>query len=789
MKRQTLTQQRRIEGLLKQQFRGAVGACWVAALSLGLASVASAQEDPPPGAATDPPPGAAEEAAPDEAAAAAAMEGEGEFAADPYEGDANLEIDEGAAEPDLDADERRRSAGEYSGLSGATGLMRVQSASSGHKGTFRFSLLTGFYSGTGFLCPQCPDSNGNGSTRNDSVDRVSANVYLSVTPLAFLEAYLGIYSQSTSDSLGEPQLLQVVGDWNLGAKAFLPSKPDQLLSAGGSLEFLFATGSGEVGAASVDSVNVDIRGLATLDLSRRSDPQKKIPLRAHANLGYLFDNSANLVKDFEESQNSRINRIQRFSLDINRVDSFQVGLGVEGLFKVVRPFLEWSIDVPTNRQSYVCTRNTDPGDSCLRDASALSAMPSRLTAGIRAMPWLEGLTFNGVFDVATGGSSNFIVEVAPEAPWSIWFGLGYAVDPSPRVIAAPVAPPPPPPQAMVQGLVVEKGTQTPIANASVRFEGRELTGLITTSAGRFTSETVEPGTYTLAVTADGYKAGTCKAEVGAGSLASEPYDDPESDAPPAAPAPAPANKSVTCELEPVPKVSNINGVVADANTGLPVGTAKVKIVDVLGRALDLRVDEEGAFRFENVPPGISTITLGAPNYLSSVNTLKVEALQDLERRFPLFPVPQKPSVRIAQNQIQLDKPIEFEPNTATLTTPSIGVVQELAKLLSEHPLGEVEVQSHTSDAGPAHDALSLERANAVRDMLILHGVPSGLLVARGLGGSEPARQGTNEEARRANERVRFKVVTPVSGAVPAATPALPPPPALPQTTTPLPKLQ
>src|SRR5688572_20157284 len=307
MKRQTRAHQRRIEGLLKQQFRGAVSVCWAAVAALGLTSVAGAQDaDPPPGAAADPPPGAAEEAVPEEEAAAAALEGDAEFAVDPYESEAGIDLDESAAAPDLDADERRRSLGEYSSLSGATGLMRVQSASSGHKGTFRFSLLTGFYSGTGFLCPQCTDSNGQGGNRNDSVDRVSANVYLSVTPLDFLEAYLGIYSQSTSDSLGEPQLLQVVGDWNLGAKAFLPSKPDQLLSAGGSLEFLFATGSGEVGAASVDSVNVDIRGLATLDLSRRSDPQKKIPLRAHVNLGYLFDNSANLVKDFEESQAARI---------------------------------------------------------------------------------------------------------------------------------------------------------------------------------------------------------------------------------------------------------------------------------------------------------------------------------------------------------------------------------------------------------------------------------------------------------------------------------------------------
>ena len=145
-------------------------------------------------------------------------------------------------------------------------------------------------------------------------------------------------------------------------------------------------------------------------------------MRAHVNLGYQFDNSSKLVEDYESEQ-GQIDRIERFSLDINRVDFLTFGLGVEGLFDTARPFLEWSIDIPTNRQSYLCLRNeTRAGDSCLRDRAEFATTPSRLSAGIRLMPWTavswwpEGMTLTGALDLATGGSSDFLVEVAPEAP-------------------------------------------------------------------------------------------------------------------------------------------------------------------------------------------------------------------------------------------------------------------------------------------------------------------------------------------------------------------------------------
>jgi outer membrane protein OmpA-like peptidoglycan-associated protein len=769
------------------------------------ARIALAQDlDPPPGAAVDappepppPPPAAADESAPsapvDEApdwgidpADQGSVDDSAEFVTG---GEA---IDEGVID-DQAFEARNDSLAESSSSLGATGLMRVLSASSGAAGTFRFSLLTGFYSGSGFLCPQCPDSSGEGSDARDDVDRVSANLFLSATPLDFLEAYIGIFSHSTSTDRPAPQLKQVVGDWNLGVKVFMPGTPDEIFTLGGALDFGFSTGSGQVGISGIDSINLGLRGLASADFSKQG--ADGLPLRAHANLGYQFDNSGNLVEDYER-ENGTIDRIERFSLDINRVDFLQFGLGVEGLFDTARPFLEWSIDIPANRQSYLCIRNdARSGDSCLRDRPEFSTTPSRLSAGVRVMPWQavqwwpEGMTATGALDVATGGASDFLVEVAPEVPWTVWFGLGFGVDTRPRVkvehvaMSTPVAPP----ELTVHGVVMEKATTHAIPDALIRFDGRDLTGMISTAQGTFVTAALEPGRYTFRVNAPGYKEGTCSVEI-------SPEGTPGVDSPPAGLSPSaispgsvspaegrghaaepataeapPGVTSVTCELEPVPKVSNLNGRVSDLVTGAPVPAASVRITDVLGRELELQVDQVGAFRFENVPPGAAVISIQADGYLKSATRLDVEPLQELDQRFVIAPVPTKSTIRVAGQKLELVTPIVFTAGSAQLSRESMFVVQELAHFLDGHPdIGRIEVQSHTADTDAAANVLSTERASAIRDALVLLGVPAARLTARGYGGSDPIKPADSPE-RDANERIVFSI----EPATPLPVPATP----------------
>ena len=424
----------------------------------------------------------------------------------------------------------------------STGLLRLREAGSGAPGTFRFSLWGSYFSGSGFLCgpdKPCPHPvTGTTSTAEDEVTRVTANLGISATVTSFLEAYAGFYNSATSNDQGSPELLQVLGDMNLGLKGFLPKAPGNMFFFGGEAELLLLMGTGGIGVEG-SGTGFALRALGTLDLNNNSNPADNIPLRAHLNLGYKFDNSAKVVEQLENTEppsgrGGPITRIERFGLGINRVDSFQIGLGAEYVHEYVRPFLEWTIDIPVNRQGYVCNiDNADlVGDKCLGEEAGFGTSPSRLGLGTRVYPWSgRGLALQLGIDIGTGGTSTFLEEVAPEPPWNFWFGFAYAVDTEPpapiieRVEVETPAPAAPPPERYVSGTVVDKATRSPIPDAIVRYDGRMITGMVTGPDGSFQTINLDPGSYTFNVTAEGYKPGQCTAVV-PGGLEQAPYGAP-----------------------------------------------------------------------------------------------------------------------------------------------------------------------------------------------------------------------------------------------------------------------
>ncbi len=166
-------------------------------------------------------------------------------------------------------------------------------------------------------------------------------------------------SAATSNSLSQPTVMQIVGDWNLGVKGFLPAKADRIYSFGGEFDLLLLNGLGGVGFDG-GATGFTIRGLGSLDFTRRTNPKDRLPLKLHANLAYQVNNSANVLHDFETTPPSEggrgrpVERPVRYGLGISRVDAFEIGLGAEYINKWIRPYLEWTIDMPVNRQGYVC---------------------------------------------------------------------------------------------------------------------------------------------------------------------------------------------------------------------------------------------------------------------------------------------------------------------------------------------------------------------------------------------------------------------------------------------------
>jgi outer membrane protein OmpA-like peptidoglycan-associated protein len=635
---------------------------------------------------------------------------------------------------------RASSLREQSTVAGGTGLLHLEDPLASAPGTFRMSLLFDTYKGTGFLCSsgaRCP------GVGEDVASHFGTTLGLAVAPLPFLEAYASLDSFVNSNSASSPSLISAVGNTTFALKGFTPTPAADLFRFGAALELGLLGSSGVVGVA---GSGTSARLLALAQADFRGTNQRGVPLRARVNVGYSWDNSANLVGAVEAGRGAPVTRIERFGLGINRVDQFQLGLGFDGLLGVARPFAEWNLGVPVNRQGYRCypTRSS-PGDGCLALDSRLSAFPSKLTIGARLFPWLTGLSATAALDIGTTGTSNFIEELAPTLPWALWLGIGYGVDvippPPPPVAAAKpiekVVLAPRPPELHLRGLVHEEGKEDGIPKAIVTYDGRDLTGMVTSPSGRFTSQALEPGTYTLSVEAAGYEPGQCSGT-------------------------ASSDQAVTldCPLKPLPSFGTLSGQVRDGASLAPVGGAALTLRDNLGHAVSVTAEASGAFHFPNLAPGTMTLSVEADGYLLHGEPVEIGARAETRLDIALRRRPKPPHVKQVAKEIALLQPIRFEGDGIEPTPDSVAVLEEVADLLARAPeLGHIEIQVHSDATGDAarDEALTQRRASALRDWLTKHGVAEGRVSARGYGSAQPLSPNVTPAGRARNRRVKLVI--------------------------------
>ncbi len=699
---------------------------------------------------------------------------------------------------------RQVSTRRQSSLSGSTGLFRVKEAGSGAPGTFRMQLMAGYFSGKEFLCNSaypCFDPVTGEPSLSDKSQRSTGLINLSVTPFSFLEAFMTITNSATYNSEGAPQSLQVVGDTNFGVKGFLPQVPDRIIKAGAEADVYLMTGTGGVGLSG-GATSFALRALATLDLNNRSEESDRIPLRAHVNLGYFFDNSANLVKDLEntdppEGRGQPISRTERYGLGISRVDSFQIGMGAEYINPYVRPFLEWNLDVPVNRAGYECVitdrvnDRTVNADECLKLGAGLASSPSRLTLGTRIFPWqASGLALSLGADIGTGASRRFLDETRPEAPYTLWFGLGYTVDvveKEPEAVVDPNLLAPTAPVAetrrYVSGRIVDDQSGEGVPDAIVRYKDVPMTGLVTNADGLFITQDLPPGEYVFSVKAKDYKDGICVVDIPETVATAPEATSPE----PSVMDPLPGETAVDtdttavatadptspyldadgnvlvpldCKLGELPPVANITGLLVDGRNGGPVTDAQVTIIDKLNRSLSLDVDAAGAFQFRNVPFGDAHIRATAPGYLPTIHPVKVASRDELKPHILMNARPEKLGVTFTKTEVKLARKIEFVGDTVDLMLNSTAMIEELAVALAENSeAGNVEIQVHTDDSGAASFArrLSQERADRIKQLLVDLGVLERRVTAKGYGPDQPLTPNVSDESRAKNNRVQFVI--------------------------------
>lgn len=227
-----------------------------------------------------------------------------------------------------------------------------------------------------------------------------------------LDGYAAVTAYANSDPANKPELLQVLGDMDMGVKYVFPVAPTFHL--GLFSELWLINGTGSVGLSG-KSTSAKFGALGTVDLR---ELESKVPLRFSLNAVYFVDNTAQTVASLENTPVSQgglgaqITRIERYGLGLSRVDEFDILPGLEGIFaeERVRPFIESKVEIPTNRQGYRCNQANLSNDSCMKkDQFALST----LTFGSRFFPWKRGFNLLAALDVGISGTGNFIEEMQP----------------------------------------------------------------------------------------------------------------------------------------------------------------------------------------------------------------------------------------------------------------------------------------------------------------------------------------------------------------------------------------
>jgi len=101
--------------------------------------------------------------------------------------------------------------------------------------------------------------------------------------------------------------------------------------------------------------------------------------------------------------------------------------------------------------------------------------------------------------------------------------------------------------------------------------------------------------------------------------------------------------------------------------------------------------------------------------------------------------------------------IKFDVNKATIKPESMGTINYVVKMMTDHPELNFSVQGHTDSDGEvaANQKLSEARAKAVVDAMVKLGIASSRLTSSGLGESKPMTGNDTPEGKAQNRRVEF----------------------------------
>jgi outer membrane protein OmpA-like peptidoglycan-associated protein len=148
---------------------------------------------------------------------------------------------------------------------------------------------------------------------------------------------------------------------------------------------------------------------------------------------------------------------------------------------------------------------------------------------------------------------------------------------------------------------------------------------------------------------------------------------------------------------------------------------------------------------------------GKSNSYYYIDDVSIEPLHD---DFLVKEEKKPEDLSIKTNEVYTFKNVLFDFDKAELLDVSKEELDQLLKHLNSNPNRNVEIYGHTDNIGldSRNKELSQQRAKAVADYLISHGLNTSRVQSFGFGSSKPISDNSTEESRQQNRRVEFKII-------------------------------
>ena len=111
-------------------------------------------------------------------------------------------------------------------------------------------------------------------------------------------------------------------------------------------------------------------------------------------------------------------------------------------------------------------------------------------------------------------------------------------------------------------------------------------------------------------------------------------------------------------------------------------------------------------------------------------------------------------------KITMNAEVSFDFNSSSLKPAFHTTLDKVADILQRYPQTTIKIIGHTDSRGSAayNQQLSLQRAQAVANYLVLRGVEARRVITQGMGETEPRVSNDTEAGRQLNRRVEMLII-------------------------------